>query len=88
MIYKYIFTEQANKNLAKIDYATKKRIKSKLDYFLNSNLPLDFAKKLQGETDIWRFRIGDYRVVFRLDPKTQNLVILVIIKIAHRKDVY
>jgi mRNA-degrading endonuclease RelE of RelBE toxin-antitoxin system len=88
MIYKYLFTEQANQNLLRIEPLIKKRIRSKLDYFLNSNSPLGFAKKLKNETDIWRFRISDYRVVFKVDPKTNSLVILIIIKIAHRKDIY
>lgn len=37
---------------------------------------------------IYRFRVGDYRAVFRMDPQTENYVISVILSIAHRKDIY
>jgi mRNA interferase RelE/StbE len=88
MEYNFLYTNKAQKDLARLDRSVYKKIKTKLDFFEQTNLPLEFAKKLQGETDIWRFRIGDYRVVFRVDPKTNNLVILIILKVAHRKDVY
>jgi mRNA interferase RelE/StbE len=88
MEYNFLYTNQAEKNLAKLDRSVYKKIKAKLDYYEQINFPLDFAKKLKGNDDIWRFRIGDYRVVFRVDPKTNNLVILIILKVAHRKDVY
>jgi len=40
------------------------------------------------ETDTYRFRVGDYRVVFRLDPQNQQLVVLVVLRVRHRKEVY
>ena len=43
------------------------------------------AVKLRGAEDIWRARVGDYRVLYRIE--TDRLVVLVI-KIAHRRDVY
>ncbi|MEK7102456.1 MAG: type II toxin-antitoxin system RelE/ParE family toxin [Patescibacteria group bacterium] len=36
---------------------------------------------------MYRFRIGDYRVVFTAN-KEGNLVILLILRIAHRREVY
>ena len=32
---------------------------------------------------IYRFRIGDYRAIFRIDSEINALVLLVVIKIAH-----
>ena len=42
------------------------------------------SKKLSGR-DGWRVRIGDYRVLYTVDKKKKELIIL---SVAHRKDVY
>jgi mRNA interferase RelE/StbE len=42
-------------------------------------------KKLRGEVDLYRLRVGDYRIVYQV--RIGELVI-VVVKIAHRKDVY
>lgn len=48
--------------------------------------PIGFGKPLRYSLKGHRrLRVGDYRVVYRIDPK-QKLVIIVAIK--HRKDVY
>jgi mRNA interferase RelE/StbE len=41
--------------------------------------------KLTGEPDLWRLRIGDYRVVYRIDDDQQMVKIL---RIRHRRDAY
>ncbi len=41
--------------------------------------------KLSGEENLWRIRVGQYRVVFTIDDV--KLVVLVV-RVAHRKDVY
>jgi mRNA interferase RelE/StbE len=43
------------------------------------------AKKLAGMDDLYRVRVGDYRIVYVIED--DKLVILVV-RIAHRKEVY
>lgn len=43
------------------------------------------VKKLQGEDDLWRIRIGDYRVVYSIEDVIR---IVDIVQVAHRKDIY
>ena len=43
------------------------------------------VEKLEGEDDLYRVRVGDYRVVFTISD--ERLIVLVV-RIAHRKDVY
>lgn len=89
MVYKLVYTEIAEKDLARIDRSNAVKILKKVDEYVGLKNPLIKAKKLKGfELDTYRFRVGDYRVIFRLDEATGNLVILVVIKIAHRKEVY
>ena len=43
------------------------------------------TKKLSGEDEIYRARVGAYRIVYQI--KDDQLIVLVI-RIGHRKDVY
>lgn len=58
--------------------------------FGNSCRPLEVnprpsgIKKLEGEKDLYRLRVGDFRVIYMI--KDQTLLVLVL-KIGHRKDV-
>jgi mRNA interferase RelE/StbE len=43
------------------------------------------VKKLHGEDDLWRIRIGDYRVIYAIDD-TAKVVDVVVVR--HRSEVY
>jgi len=43
------------------------------------------CRKLSGLDDIFRLRLGDYRIIYRLED--EKLVVLVI-EIGHRRDIY
>ena len=43
------------------------------------------CKKLKGQKDAWRIRIGDYRVIYEIADKQLRILI---IAIGHRKDIY
>lgn len=43
------------------------------------------CKKLRGYKDLWRIRIGDYRVIYFIDEGKQFINIA---RVAHRKEVY
>ena len=87
--YKTVYTATAQKDLAHLNVSLARKILKKIDYFLSAENPMHYAKKLKNFTlDTFRFRIGDYRVIFRLHPKKKKLVILVILKIAHRREAY
>jgi mRNA interferase RelE/StbE len=89
MVYKLVYTKIAEKDLARIDKSQAVKILRKVDEYMAMKNPLVKAKKLKGfEMDTYRFRVGDFRVIFRLDKDTGNLVVLVVLKIAHRKEVY
>lgn len=82
MKYQILFSNRAIKDLNKIDKTDKNRIKEKL--LILSEDPIKNAKKLSDpKIGTYRFRIGDYRVVFDIDGT--NIVIL---RIGHRKNIY
>lgn len=89
MVYRLFYTDSAQKDLAQIENLWAKKVLKKMDFFISLADPFTRAKQLTGfEIPTYRFRIGDYRVVFRKDVKTNKLVVLVVLKIAHRKNVY
>jgi mRNA interferase RelE/StbE len=80
--YSLVYTSRAIKDLKQVDQRTKKRIGSALLRY--SEDPLKFAEKLTDpRLGTYRFRVGDYRVIF--DLETTDIVVL---RIGHRKDIY
>lgn len=89
MVYSLVYTNQAEKDLARIDKSMALRILKKMDSLVKLANPMVKAKQLTGfDVPTYRFRVGDYRIVFRKNPKTNCLVILVVLSVAHRKEVY
>ena len=43
------------------------------------------VKKLSGEKDIYRVRVGNYRVLYRIVDK---VLVVVVVSIGHRREVY
>ncbi len=81
-MHRIIFTERAIRDLDKIDNNIQRRIASKLKEYANN--PQHHARKLVNpKIGTYRFRIGDYRVVFDIDDD-----ILIILRVGHRKNIY
>ncbi len=82
----YFLKPSAVRDLKKLPTVIQRRIIQKLDFFVASKNPLHFAWHLRdrkfGE---YRFRIGDYRVIFDVESKSRSLIILAI---GHRRDIY
>jgi mRNA interferase RelE/StbE len=73
------------KHLPRIDAAMRQRIQTAIAQKLTS-APLDHAKLLRHRlSGYWSLRVGDYRVIFRLD-RIERIVTICSIK--HRADVY
>lgn len=83
-----VYTKLALKDLKKLSKNDARRIVTKVLFFCAQKDPLSFAKKLKDSRfGTYRFRIGDYRIIFDVD-KNGNLQILLVLRIGHRKDVY
>jgi len=84
-MYSLRFLGKAIKDLQKIDPAFQKIIKEKLLILARNPLALkNNIKRLKDkETEVYRLRVGSYRVVFQ---KKEKELIILIIRIGHRKD--
>lgn len=84
MISEYRFTKQAVKDIARLPTAHQKRILRKLDFFISCGDPLSYAKKMvDSQLGQYRFRIGDYRVIFDVEDSYIRVLTL-----GHRREVY
>jgi mRNA interferase RelE/StbE len=82
MEYKIVYTSRAVKDISKFDPAAKERIKETLERYAEA--PLSYAKKMiDPALGTYRFRIGDYRVIFDIEGNK-----LVILRIGHRREIY
>lgn len=82
MGYKLLYTKSAAKDIQKLDTVVKKRLKNKLEAYAKN--PLLYAKKLvDSSLGTYRWRIGNYRIIFDLDG--ENIIIL---RVRHRHKVY
>jgi mRNA interferase RelE/StbE len=84
MPYVVEFTASALREFKALDRAIRRRIAAHINE-LAANPLAPGAKKLRGGTDLYRVRVGDYRVVYRVDG---HRITVVVVKIGHRRDVY
>jgi len=87
MKFKIIFLKKAKKELQKIDLIWQKRVVDKLKLLVcDSELLAGSTKKLIGRgSEKYRLRVGNYRVIY---AKEKDFLIITIVRIAHRKEVY
>lgn len=84
MRYSLKIESRAAKDLKSLNVRTQKRIVKKLKFYLNSDDPLAYAKKLSNKADAnYRWRIGNYRAVFDIKKDTIKLL-----RVQHRREIY
>ena len=82
MRYQVIYTHRAERDLDKLDNILRKRIGEKILKMADN--PFLYAERLsEPQIGSYRFRIGDYRVIFDI---YENF--LIILRIGHRKEIY
>lgn len=84
MAYSIIIKPSANKALLKLPKATQTRILNSLQHLADNPRPPG-ALKLQSTFDLYRIRIGNYRVIYSINDEQIQILIA---SIGHRKDIY
>jgi len=84
MAYAIIYKPSADKTLRKLPEKVQRRIAAATEALADDPRPPG-AKELQGADELWRIRIGEYRVVYTIQDEA---LIVLIVRVAHRKDVY
>jgi mRNA interferase RelE/StbE len=82
--YDVQITKQAEKTLLKLSDHDEAAIRKKIDALANDPRPHG-VKKLKGQDDLHRIRVGNFRVIYAI--RDAELVVLVV-RVADRKDAY
>ena len=83
MNYKIYIERSAQKALSKIPTRDQNRIIESIQNLSDNPRPSN-TKKLTGKS-AWRIRIGNYRVIYEI---VDDRLIIIVISIGHRKDIY
>lgn len=84
--YRVEFTKSAKKEFEDLSSPVQSKILDALALLTqNPFSELLRIKKLKGAPSLYRIRIGDYRLVYEIRG---SMLVVVVIKIGHRKDVY
>lgn len=84
-MFKIVFKRSAEKELSKLPTSVVRRIALVIDDLASNPRPIG-SKKLEAQKDeLWRVRVGDYRIVYLIEDVLQ---ILEVQKVGHRKDIY
>jgi mRNA interferase RelE/StbE len=84
--YQVILTPEAQADLRRIASATRTRLLDKLEW-MGKNGELIQHQALQGDEwkGCFKYRVGDYRIVYKMENPAAKLIVL---KIGHRREVY
>jgi mRNA interferase RelE/StbE len=87
MAWSVQFHPDAAKDLGKLDRADAARILKTLEKRIAARKdPRTLGAPLRGEHEgYWRWRIGHYRVIARIEDER---ITLLVVRVAHRKEVY
>ena len=78
------FGTKALKFLSKLEKVSKERVFKRIKELYEDPFPSD-VKKLKGEKDVYRIRVGDFRVLYRIIPEDE---VILIFRVDKRSRVY
>ena len=88
MAWRIEFAPAADKELGKLDCAVAQRIIG----FLRERIapledPRSLGQALKGSRlgDLWKYRVGDHRIICDIDD---GVLVVLVLKVGHRGDVY
>jgi mRNA interferase RelE/StbE len=82
--YKVLFRPSVDRQLRKLPVEIQRRIVREVAALASDPRPSGVVK-LKGDENLWRIRIGDYRVVYEIHD---DRLIVLVLRVAHRKDIY
>lgn len=82
--YRVEFKPSAAKTVERLVRAAQRRVLAAAEALADNPRP-DGCRKLAGAVDLYRIRVGDYRVAYTV----RNRVLLVlVVRVGHRREVY
>lgn len=86
MLWRIDFSEKADKQLLSLDKPIRERIRKYVKDLAVLSNPRLRGEPLAGNlSDFWKYRIGDYRLICRINDEK---MLVLVVKIGHRSEVY
>lgn len=82
--YSVRFVRSAGREIERLDAAIVERVFSRIEALATAPRPTG-CKKLRGAIDLWRLRVGDYRVIYWIDDTAR---VIEIRAVRHRNSAY
>lgn len=84
--FEILLTDEVKADLRHLSHSVRDRLLDKLEW-LGSNAALLVHQPLKGAqwVGIFKYRVGDYRLLYKLDVENQRLIVL---KVGHRREIY
>ena len=83
--YSIVFARSARKELESLSAKLVQRIFPTFEALAKEPRPKANCRKLTAEKNLWRLRVGDYRVIYTIDDDKQALDI---VAVRHRSKAY
>lgn len=84
-MYNVVYSDRAEEDLKLIDKATARKIMDRVKNYLAQN-PKSLGEPLKGDfSGYWRYRWGDYRVIYMI---AEEEILIVVLQVGHRKEIY
>ena len=82
--YRVVFARSARKELQNLDPPVARRILKQVEALASDPRPAGVLK-LEGVSDLWRLRVGEWRVVYQISDRGR---LVDVIAVRHRSDAY
>ncbi len=84
MAYRVVVEDGAARAIRKLDRDVQRLVVARLERLAEDPRPPG-SKKLEGAEDLHRVRVGDHRIVYRIEDQ---VLLVLVVRVAHRSDVY
>ncbi|MBI5789756.1 MAG: type II toxin-antitoxin system RelE/ParE family toxin [Candidatus Schekmanbacteria bacterium] len=84
MAYRIEFAPHAERDFRGLSKNIQIRLKPHIDKLAITPRPQGI-EKLSGEDDLYRIRVGDYRLVYQIQD---DVLLVLMVKIGHRREIY
>ena len=84
MAYRVIFRPNAEREVKRFSLDVQSRIMTEILALAETPRP-SAAIKLKGSENLYRIRVGDYRVIYSVED---DLVVVVVVEVGNRKEIY
>lgn len=74
----------AQRDIKSLDRPVQKRILARLAELAGEPRPAG-AELLTGLADVWRVRVGDYRIVYTI---RDDVLLVLVLRVGHRREIY